>query len=81
MGIVLEDILKTNNVGGFVIIVQFTQNTFSEFIDDINDVDGCQFRILFSEFSRQIVHQVEIELDGLVDVRAANFDDNVFTVF
>ena len=81
MRIVFEYILKTDDVGGFVIIVQLFQDAFPKFIDHIYDVDRCQFRVFFSKPGCQIMHQVKVEFDCLVDIRATYFHYDVFAVF
>jgi len=44
-GIVFEYIPETQDVRGFVIIIQFLEYAFAELVDDSYDIDGSHFGV------------------------------------
>ena len=76
--VVFEHHCETQDVRRFERVVQLFDDRFRKFVDQSDDVDRGQFRIAFRELARDKLHQVDIELDFVLDEGPLDFEHDLF---
>ncbi len=58
--VVFEYFPEPEQIGCFIVIIQFFENTFSEFIDNSDNIDSFHFLILPGQAFGYVTHQIEV---------------------